>query len=422
MNASHFNCQPFNRREGSWISPILTRRNFLGKIAGATAALSALGAWPALGAEPEKFKRKIKLGLVGCGGRGSWIANYFKAHGGYDIMAVADYFPEAANRCGSALGVDAARRYSTLSGYKRLLESGVEAVALETPPCFFSEHAAAAVAAGMHVYMAKPIAVDVPGALSIENTARAAAARQLCFFVDYQMPTDPANQDVAGRIHAPAFGRIEQVQTYGVGPGFPDPVKESTIESRLQHLVWVNDIEIGCDYIGNYDIHAIDAALWVIGERPVVAMGGSRICRPNPHGNSHDVCSVIYEYANGVVHNHFGQALSKLARNELSCRVSGANGNALLNYWGAATLRTSDEPVNKDVENLYEAGVIRNVAGFYQEVTGTRPRSDTARRAVDGVLACILGREAGARHGRLTMNELIRENKKLELDMAGLKS
>jgi predicted dehydrogenase len=403
-------------------SPTVTRRQFLGSAVTATATLAALGAWPAFGAEPVEFKRKIKIGQIGCGGRGSWIANLFKAHGGYEYVAVADYFPEVANHCGDVLGVDQARRFSTLSGYKRLLECGIEAVVLETPPYFFPTHAAAAVEAGMHVYMAKPVAVDVPGALAIETAAKAATAKHRCFLVDYQMPTDPFNQDVVRRMHAPGFGKIAQVQTTGTGPTFGDPVKTTTIESRLQHLTWVNDIAIGCDYIGNYDIHAIDAALWAIGERPISALGTSRICRPNPHGDSHDVCSVIYEYANGVVHNHFGQALSNQATNELSCHINGVNGNARLNYWGNATLRSSDDAFTGNVLNLYEAGAKRNIAAFYQQVTENRFENGTVRRAVDGVLACVLGREAAARHELLTMDRLIGENKELKLDLAGLKS
>jgi hypothetical protein len=109
--------------------------------------------------------RKIKLGVVGCGGRGAWIASLFREHGGYEMHAVADHFPEVAEAAGSALGVAPARRFSGLSGYHKLIESGVEAVALETPPCFFPEHVQAAVDAHLHVYMAKPIAVDVPGCL-----------------------------------------------------------------------------------------------------------------------------------------------------------------------------------------------------------------------------------------------------------------
>ena len=74
---------------------------------------------------------------MGNGGRGSWIAGLFKRHGGYAMHAVADYFPNVAEACGEAVGVDKARRFSGLSGYRRLMESGVEAVALVVPPYFF---------------------------------------------------------------------------------------------------------------------------------------------------------------------------------------------------------------------------------------------------------------------------------------------
>ncbi|MGO8696451.1 MAG: Gfo/Idh/MocA family protein [Limisphaerales bacterium] len=407
------------------ISFPVSRRRFLHKTAAATAAITALGTWPSSGAEPvqpAEFKRKIKLGVIGCGGRGSWIANHFKAHGGYEMVSVGDYFPEAAKACGDALGVDSARQFSTLSAYQRVFESGVEAVALETPPYFFQTHAPAAVAAGLHVYMAKPVAADVPGALAIDKAAQAATAKQLCFFVDYQMPTDPGNQEVVKRIHAPGFGKIVHLQTYGVGGGFTDPPKTANLESRLQHLIWVNDIAMGCDYLGNYDIHAIDAALWAIGQRPVAAMGSSSVCRPDPHGDSHDVCSVVFEYENGVIHNHFGQALGNQATGELSCRIHGLTGNALLNYWAKATFRSADDAFSQDVPNLYDAGVVRNISTFYHLVTERLFQNDTVRRSVDGVLACVLGREAAARHGRLTMDELIRENTKLEVDLTGLKT
>lgn len=402
-------------------SPV-NRRRFIAKTAAAAAAAAALGPWPSSAAEPAEFKRKIKLGVVGCGGRGSWIANHFKAHGGYEMSAVADYFPQAANACGDALGVAPDRRYSTLSGYKRLLESGVEAVALETPPYFFQFHAPAAVEAGLHVYMAKPVAADVPGALAIAAAAKSATAKELCFFVDYQMPTDPGNQEVVKRIRAPGFGRIVQVQTFGIGSGFSDPPKTANLESRLQHLIWVNDIAMGCDYLGNYDIHAIDAALWAIDQRPVAAMGSSSVCRPDPHGDSHDVCSLVFEYDNGVVHNHFGQALSNKVTGELSCHINGLTGNAFLSYWAKATLRSADDAFSQDVPNLYDAGVVRNIDTFYRQVTQHQFQNDTVERSVDGVLACVLGREAAARHTRLTMDDLLRENKKLELDLTGLKT
>lgn len=407
----------------------ITRRRFLGGTLLATAAVSSPAVLRGLAADepkptPAVFSRKLKLGVIGCGTRGKWIANLFAKHGGYELHAVADYFPEVVEKAGSELGVDSSRRFSTLSGFKKLIESGVEAVALETPPYFLAAHAQAAVAAGLHVYMAKPVAADVPGCLQVEAAAKSATAKQRCFLVDYQMPTDPVNNEILKRVRDPetGFGKISRVSTAGSFGHFPDPAKTANLESRLQKLIWVNDIALGGDYLGNYDIHAIDAALWALGERPVAALGASRTCRLNPHGDSHDVCLVTFEYASGVVQDHQGNALKNFSPNELSCRLHGQTGNALLNYWNKATFRTAEDSHSGDVENLYEAGVVRNIAAFYRNVTEGNFANVTVPRAVDGALTCILGRLAAERRQRLTLADVLKENTKLEVDLTGLKT
>jgi len=367
-------------------------------------------------------ERKIKLGLVGCGGRGRWIGKLFQEDGGYEIHAVADYFQEVADKWGDQFGVDKGRRFSTLSGYKRLIESGVEAVALEVPPHFFPEQALAAAEAGLHVYMAKPVAADVPGCLDIKKAAKIATDKKRCFLVDYQMPTDPANIEVRKRIHGPGFGEIAQVTTFGIGGGQKDPPFQATIEDRLVDLIWVADIAMGCDVIGNFDIHAIDAALWALGRSPVSAVGASRICRPDPHGDAHDVCSVVYEYADGLVHNHFGQSLKNQLKGGLYCTIHGQNGFGTLNYWGKAEFRSFDDAYVGEVKGLYDEGVKRNIDTFYRNVTEGNSVNDTVSRAVESALVCILGREAAARRNRLTMDQLLAEHKRLEVNLKGLKS
>jgi predicted dehydrogenase len=398
-----------------------SRRQFVTGTLAAVAA-SSLQSRAAQTTAPADLKRKIKLGVIGNGGRGAWIANLFRNHGGFQMHAVADYFQDAADRCGDALGVDKARRFSTLSGYRRLMESGVEAVALETPPYFLPEHAHAAVEAGLHVYMAKPVAVDAPGCLQVLAAARTASQKQRCFLVDYQMPTDHGNIEVIKRLRDASFGPIVQIASVGIGSGFADPEKTATIESRLQHLVWVNDVALGCDYIGNFDIHAIDAALWAAGQRPVAAAGGSRVCRANPHGDSRDVCSVVFEYAGGLVHNHFGQALPNQTKSALDCSIYSRSGNATLSYWGTAQWRSADDTYSNKVENLYETGAARNIAAFYRNIITGDFENGTVQRAVDGALACILGREAAAGRVRLTMDQLVRTNRKLEVDLKGLRT
>ncbi len=398
----------------------VARRRF---IEGAAAA-AVLHPLAGRGQDAPADKPRIRIGLIGAGGRGGWIAGLFKAHGGYEFHAVGDYFQPVAEKAAAALGVDKARCFSGLSGFRKVVESGVEAVILETPPYFFPEHASAAVAAGLHVFMAKPVAVDVPGCLTIDAAAAGATKKQKVFMVDYQMPTDPINIEVVRRIQDPGFGPLLQVQSIGICNGFGDPPPGTTLEGRLQNLVWVNDVALGCDYIGNFDIHAIDAAMWVIGERPVSASGISRIGRPDPHGDARDVCSVIYRYANGVVHNHFGQGLANNAPGTIRVMAHGQKGHAQVDYSSEAYLHGAGALRFKGgkIENLYTQGAVRNIATFHRNVSNGVFTNATVRRSVDGCLACILGREAAARGTELTMEQLLKENRKLEPNLKGLKA
>lgn len=402
----------------------LNRRRFLQHAAlAATAAPLVHAVHPVThAAEPPNAERKIKLGLVGAGGRGAWIAKLFAAHGGYEMWAVADYFEGVANACGDALGVDPGRRFSGLNGYKRLIASGVDAVVLETPPFFFPEHVRAAVDAGLHVYMAKPVAVDVPGCLAVEMAAAQATARQRCFLVDYQIPTDPANLEVMRWVRQGELGPLAVLNSHYYAGTFPDPAPGPTIESRLQHLTWVNDNALGGSYHVNACIHAVDTLLWVAGSRPIAASSQSRRMRKDPHGDSHDVFSVLFEFADGLVADHRGKHLDNTTGFDVVCQIHGQSGYAQIGYTGRATLKSRENACNGEITNLYEAGAVRNIATFHQDIIARRTSNPTVRRAIDSCLATLLAREAGLRRQRLTLDDLLRENRRLEVNLEGLKS
>jgi predicted dehydrogenase len=372
--------------------------------------------------KPVKIERKIKLGVVGNGGRGSWIAGLFQQHGGYDLHAVADYFPEVSDKCGETLGVEKSRRFAGLSGYKRVIDSGVEAIAIETPPYFIHHIAEAAAKAGIHIYMAKPVAIDVPGCMSIGESSKKSAENKRVFHVDYQMPTDPNNRKVYQAIREGKAGKLARVRTVGISGGRSDPPRTPTIESRLQHIIWDNDIGIGGGLIVYYDIHAIDAAVWMTGQRPIAAMGGSRIIRPNPNSDGCDATSVIYEYADGLIHEHFSQHLPNHTEQEISCKIYSHNSRAFVDYFGDALFQTRGiKPLGGPVVELYDEGAKRNIAMFYRAIVEENYENAITQRAIDGTLTAILGREAAARHGRMTMEELLKENRTVPLDLTGLK-
>ena len=209
----------------------INRREYL-KSAAAMAGMAGIAVVRSDRVFGAQANGRIKLGVIGCGGRGPWIARLFAEHGGYEMYAVADYFQEVADRCGDALEVDAGRRFSGLSGYKRLMESGVEAVALETPPYCFPDHVAGRRGGG---------AARLHGQAGGGGCARGRGHRRgrkawprdnECFLVDYQMPTDPFNLEIAAnrartasadrRSHEPTWRRLSRPAADGHG-GEPPP-------------------------------------------------------------------------------------------------------------------------------------------------------------------------------------------------------
>src|SRR4051812_20771868 len=109
------------------ISSPLDRRGFLTGAAVAAAGVLVIPSSQAAGTTTNK----ITLGLIGCGGRGNWIANLFQQHGGYQFVATADYFSDRAKATAKRLGVPENRAFSTLSGYKRLLDARPDAIVIE---------------------------------------------------------------------------------------------------------------------------------------------------------------------------------------------------------------------------------------------------------------------------------------------------
>ena len=147
-------------------APTTTRRTFLAAAGAASLSTIARGQ-EAAGAPP------VRLGLIGCGGRGTWLMGLAREAGGFEVVAGADYFPDRVADFGSKFQVPEARRFTGLQGYRRMIEAGgLDAVAIESPPFFHPRQALDAVAAGLHVYLAKPVAVDVPGCLMVAEAGR----------------------------------------------------------------------------------------------------------------------------------------------------------------------------------------------------------------------------------------------------------
>ncbi|MEI6783902.1 MAG: Gfo/Idh/MocA family oxidoreductase [Verrucomicrobiota bacterium] len=398
-------------------SSAMPRRQFLATTALAT-SFSIVAPAAVFGAPANS---KVTVGLIGVGGRGSWIADYLAKHGGFEIFAIADYFQPVAESAGTRFNVPKERCFSGLDAYKRLLAAKPDAVFLEVPPYFFPIHAQAAVEAGCHVYMAKPVAVDVPGCLRILEAGRAATRKNKVFLVDFQTRTDPWHIEGLKKVHGGLLGKVGLIQSFYHDDGFPDPAVEKTIEPLLHGLTWCNDNALGGAYMVNCDIHAIDVGMWIANELPECAAGYSLRNRLNPVHDSHDTYAITFHFKSGTVWSHYGEHVRN-NKSGIGCIAYGQSAFIECHYSGKVFIRGSDEVwEGGESTALYADGMQRNVQTFHRSITEGIHTNPTLEPSVNSTLASLLAREAALRQTRLTWAAFLQDQARWELDLTGLK-
>ena len=387
-------------------------------LAGAATATAATLLKPSLvfGAEANA---KISLGLIGCGGRGSWLANLFAQSGLYQFVACADYFQDKVDAVGAKFQIDPTRRYTGLSAHKRLLESKLDAVVIETPPYFHPQHAADAVEAGKHVFIAKPIAVDAPGCLSIGESGRRATAKKLVFLVDFQTRANEFYREAMRRVHKGEIGKIVMGEAHypwsSGGRSTPPP----TAEGRLRS--WYHVLELSGDFIVEQAIHALDVATWIINADPIraVGMGGQKL---RPKGSIWDHFAINYEFPDKVPLSFTCIQTIPEMKDEIVARVYGSDGYIYSDYFSTVWIRGKEFYDGGKIPNLYTTGAQTNIREFHQFITQGQCDNPTVVPSVRSNLTAVLGREASYRGGELTLADLIKEGKKLEPDLKGVKA
>jgi len=399
---------------------VFSRRRFIARSAAVTAGFTIVSPSAVRGFGANS---RIEVGCIGLGGRGGQIASMLAEHEGFQVTSAADYFPEVARGIGEKLSIAENRRYSGLSGYKKLIADKVDAVFCETPPYCFGEHVTAAIDAGCHVYLAKPVACDVPGCLMIREASKKASKNKQVFLVDFQTRTDPFFIEAIKRTHDGLIGGLGLLSSFYTDEAFPDPPRTSNIESRLQSLIWVNDIALGGGQLVCAGIHAVDVALWIAGTHPVSAVGCSRIARRDPHGDSADVYSVTYEFENGLILNHRGEHMRNTHGFQCSCFAFGQDGYLETNYTGKVSIRGNKGGYRGgELTNLYVDGIRRNLDTFHNSIVNGIYDNPTVQPGIDSTLATILGREAAGSNTKVTWDEMVGENKKIEVDLTGLRA
>jgi myo-inositol 2-dehydrogenase/D-chiro-inositol 1-dehydrogenase len=417
----------------SKIKSEFSRREFLNRATGTVAALAVLK--PLIGmtqtnqpaVKPPAFERKIKLGVIGLGGRGHWIADLFRQHGGYEMHAVCDYFPDRAKSVGDSLGVEASRQFSGLSGYQRLIASGMEAVAIESPPYFHPQQAATAVDAGKHVYCAKPVAVDVPGCRTVEASGQKATTKKLVFIVDFQTRADEFYIEAMRRVHAGEMGKIAFAEgIYHADSPWAqwyDALGKNPKDPETKLRAWGLDKVLSGDMITEQNIHTLDVVNWVMGAAPLHAVGSCGLSSRPKVGTCADHFACYFQFPDGV-----GVTFSSRQFNGydtmpegIRVRAFGQKGVLETEYGGNVMIRGDNFYRGGKSPGIYEAGARANIATFYANITAQNFENLTVAPSVQSNLITILGRTAAYRGELVTWEKLLAANERLEADLSGLK-
>ena len=227
--------------------------------------------------------------------------------------------------------MDGERSYHGPDAAARLAASKLDAVVIETPTYFHAEQAKLAVEAGKHVYVAKPLAVDVPGCRSILASGQRAREKKLTYWVDFQSRAREVYQETAKRIHRGDIGKPALAQVfYYAGRPWKDKGAPGMDEGQRTMANWFGDRVLSGDIIVEQNIHVIDIANWFLGGAPVKAYGtGGRSDwrgTPNDTGDAWDHFVVTYYYPNGVQATFSSHQLNGALA--ISARVVGVDSTA----------------------------------------------------------------------------------------------
>jgi myo-inositol 2-dehydrogenase / D-chiro-inositol 1-dehydrogenase len=265
----------------------------------------------------------VKVGLIGCGGRGTGAAGQaLSTNGNVKLTAVGDAFPEntshALDRIKSSLGDKADRvqvpqekMFDGLDAYQKVIDSGVDLVILATPPGFRPIHFEYAVKAGKHVFMEKPVAVDAPGVRQVIEANKVAKEKRLKVGVGLQRHHQAGYLETIKRIKDGAIGNIIAMRAWwnGTTPWDPRKTREQCrSEMEYQIVNWYYYNWLSGDHICEQHIHNLDVCNWVKGgqdkeaEYPVKAsgMGGRQVRTHKKYGEIYDHHFVEFTYADGT--------------------------------------------------------------------------------------------------------------------------
>ncbi len=402
------------------------RREFLG-CAAAVASLMII--------RPELVRgtaanSAVRLGILGCGGRGTAVGAGFIDNTNTRVVALGDlfadqlataqkYFDEHHGAKGYP-AIDSAQLFKGPKAYEQIAASRqVDAILITTPPYFHPHHLETVVAAGKHVYCEKPVAVDVPGAKRVIRAGEKAEGK-LSLAVGFQIRKAPPYVELVRRIQGGPLGKIGCGLAYYYCPHIdrPDWPNASPDEKRLRNWVW--DRKLSGDIIVEQNVHVIDVCNWALQGHPVKAVGaGSRKLRQDA-GDCYDNFNVVFTYPNDVQVS-FGSTQFNKHKFDAAVLFFGTRGSAEAHYDHRVSI-SGEEPWDvglgsaREGDQFSAAGTFKGALdqadsekqkSFIESLTNGSFVNEAAPGA-DSALSAMLGRTAAYTGKPITWEELLK--------------
>ncbi len=289
----------------------VSRRQFVGSAA-AAATITILKPSVVFGSQANSA---VRLGVLGCGGRGLGVTSSFLENTGAVVTAIGDLFQDnlangkkTIDEVSAKLGkpaIETARMFGGPKAYEQLFASkDIDAIYIATPPYFHPMHLEAALAAGKHVYLEKPVSVDVPGAKKVIALGEKAKGKQ-SLAIGFQIRYASPYVELEKRIREGQIGDFVsgQIHYFASAIGRPAWANATPAERRLRNWVW--DKVLSGDIIVEQNCHIIDVTNWLVNAHPVKAVGSGGRQGRTDHGDAWSHFNCVFTYPKDV-HIGFG--------------------------------------------------------------------------------------------------------------------
>jgi predicted dehydrogenase len=405
------------------------RREFVGLTAAAAAGITILKPSTVWGTQANSA---IRLGLLGCGGRGLAVTSSFIQNTSAVVTAIGDIFQdrleEGKGRLDSASSgrrkppIDPARMFKGVKAYEQLFASkDIDAVYIATPPYFHPEHLEAAIAAGKHIYLEKPVAVDVPGAkkiIALGEKVKGKLSLAVGFQIRYSSPYVLLEKRIReGQIGAPVSGQVHYFASNIDRPPFAD---KSADERRLRN--WIYEKTLSGDIIVEQNIHIIDVTNWLLNGHPVKAYGRNGRAGRTDAGDCSSHYNCVFTYPNDV-HVSFASTQYGKASWGVGMQYYGTRGIAEARY--DAPVRISGD-TNWEYPGLGRPQAVDQAAAVTGQFRGALDDADSNKQnafigsiisgnllneatpGAESALSSMLGRMAAFTGREVTWEELLK--------------